>query len=185
MRRALQELSRELREPTFDEVQPRRARRREMEVEPRVAQQPCLYSWGLVRGGVVQDDVHFEVIRHGFVDLHEESLEFLGPVTPASGRDHLAGRDIERREEICDPVAHIVMRPSLHLAGSHRQDRLSPVECLDAGLLVDTVAMMTVSRLRIDVETRRFPSVRGPACAQAHFRCFAFRNSHKYLNLSV
>src|ERR1035441_10708073 len=89
MRRALQELSRELREPTFDEVQPRRARRREVEVEPRVAQQPGLYSWGLVRGGVVQDDVHFEVVRHGFVDLGEESLELLGAVAPASGRDHL------------------------------------------------------------------------------------------------
>ena len=53
-----------------------------------------------------------------------------------------------------------------------------------AGLLVDAVTVMTVTRLRIDVEARRFPSVRGPACAQAHFRCFAFRNSHKYLNLS-
>ena len=49
-----------------------------------------------------------------------------------------------------------------------------------AGLLVDTMTMMTVSRLRINVETRRFPSVRGPACAQAHFRCFTFRSSHKY-----
>jgi len=50
---------------TFDEVQPRRARRREMEVEPRVAQQPCLYRRGLVRGELSKDDVHFEVIRHG------------------------------------------------------------------------------------------------------------------------
>jgi len=105
---------------------------REVEVEPRVAQQPGLHGLGLVRAGVGQDDVHFEVVRHGFVDLGEECLELLGPVAPASGGDHPACSDIEGCEQIGDPVAQLVMRPSLHLAGSHRQDRLSPVECLDA-----------------------------------------------------
>ena len=110
----------------------RRARGGEMEVEPRVAQQPCLYGWGLVRGGVVQHDVHFEVIGHSLVDLGEESLELLGSVTPASGGDHLACSDIEGCEQIGDPVSHIVVCPALHLAGSHRQDRLCPIERLDA-----------------------------------------------------
>jgi hypothetical protein len=94
--------------------------------------------------------MHFEVVRHGLVDLDEESLELLGPVTPASGGDHLAGRDIEGCEEICDPVTHIVMRPSLHLAGSHRQDRLCPIEHLDAGLLVDAAHGGVLGRVHVD-----------------------------------
>jgi len=51
--------------------------------------------------------------------------------------DHLAGRDIERREERGRAVAPVVVRPALRRAERHRQHRRRAVEGLDLTLLVD------------------------------------------------
>jgi hypothetical protein len=53
----------------------------EMQVEPFVAAQPALHVGVVVRGIVVQDQVHRKVFRYLAVDRAEELQELLVPVT--------------------------------------------------------------------------------------------------------
>ena len=51
--------------------------------------------------------------------------------------DHFAGLRIEGGKQGRGAVACVVVRPALHLAGLHRQQRLRAVERLDLRLLID------------------------------------------------
>jgi hypothetical protein len=51
--------------------------------------------------------VHVEVGRHARVDVPEEAQELLVPVPPLALREHLAGADVERREEGRGPVPDV------------------------------------------------------------------------------
>jgi hypothetical protein len=51
-------------------------------------------------------------------------------------RQHLACRDVQRREQAERAVAHVVMRRSFRLSDVNRQDRLRPLERLDLRFLV-------------------------------------------------
>src|SRR5271165_797953 len=114
-----------------------------------MAKQPLLHCRGLVRGGVVEHDVDVKLERYGLVDLGEEGQELRCPVSPTSGGDDLTGGYIERREQVGDAVADVVVSPTLDLAWAHRQDRLCPVECLDAGLLVDADDNGSLGRVQV------------------------------------
>jgi hypothetical protein len=46
-----------------------------VERKTRLAHEPGLDRGGLVRRGIVEDDVHLEAGRHGSVDLAEEAAE--------------------------------------------------------------------------------------------------------------
>jgi len=81
--------------------------------------------------------MHREVRRHLGVDRLEELEELLTPMPSMTFADHLAGRDIERREERGRAVAPVVVRPALRRAERHRQHRRRAVEGLDLTLLVD------------------------------------------------
>lgn len=71
VRAALERLVGEYAEEALDEVQPRRIRRSEVELEPRVWSQPPLHHGGLVRGEVVQHDVDLQPGFDLLVDLAE------------------------------------------------------------------------------------------------------------------
>jgi hypothetical protein len=62
---AADELVGDLAEEPFDEVEPAGAGRGEVQMEPRVAQQPSLHGRRLVGGVVVQDQVHLQVVGDG------------------------------------------------------------------------------------------------------------------------
>jgi putative transposase len=110
---ALQLLGRERGEPSFDEVHPRSVGRREMEVEPLVAQQPLVNRWGLVGRQVVQHDMHVEVLWNFTVDLVQELDGLRRVVIRSQFGDHLAARDVEGGEQVDGAVAFVVMRASL------------------------------------------------------------------------
>src|SRR5262249_49345809 len=55
-------------EPTFDQVDPRAARGREVQVEARMAGEPAMDRRGLVRAGVVENQVDIELYRDGCVN---------------------------------------------------------------------------------------------------------------------
>src|SRR6266704_578400 len=109
-----------------------------MNMEPRVLFQPLLDGRGLMRRVIVGDDMdpqHMRLavrlvrlcqLRHLLVDLLQELDPFLRPVAFVSFRDHQAGRDVERREQVNGAMPDIVMRPLLRHAGHHRQYRLGP-----------------------------------------------------------
>ena len=69
-------------------------------------------------------------------DLAQKGDEVLRPMLGLTSGDHLAGRHVERREQIQGAMAHVVVSPSLGLADVHRQDRLRALQRLDLRLLV-------------------------------------------------
>src|ERR1017187_2799346 len=77
---ALDLLGGQFTEPTLHHVQPRSRRRREVEMEPAMAQQPALDVGSLVGGVVVEDEMHGQVLGNLLVDAHEELFELRGPV---------------------------------------------------------------------------------------------------------
>jgi hypothetical protein len=60
--------------------------------------EPRAHGGVLVRGVVVDHQVHVEVRRHARVDALEEAQELLVAVPPLALREHGASRDVERRE---------------------------------------------------------------------------------------
>ena len=73
MRAALDLFFGERGEPALDEIQPRRARRGEMHMKPRVAHKPAAHARRLVSGVVVQNQMNVEVGR----DLRLDGIQKL------------------------------------------------------------------------------------------------------------
>ena len=130
----------EPREPPLHGVQPRRARRREVERVVRVGLHPGPDFRGLVRRAVVEDDVDVRVLPPGgHPPVHEvhERDELLRPVPLPGHPDGHAGLDVERGVEVGRPMPDIVVGVALDLPGPQLQHRLGVVEGLYLGFLVD------------------------------------------------
>jgi len=99
-------------EEDLDHVQPGATRRREMHGDPRIRSQRGLHVGTLVRGVVVADDVQFHLRVRGGDEAKEvdELLIRMFLVTLVGGQ--LPGRDVQRGEQGCRPVANVVMGPS-------------------------------------------------------------------------
>src|SRR6266436_8917373 len=78
------------REPALDEIDPRGAGRREVQVEARMARQPAMDRRRLVRARVVEDQVHLE--RGGDARLNgvEKLPELARSLAPTKFRDQFA-----------------------------------------------------------------------------------------------
>ena len=79
-------------EPPLDLIEPGGARRREVQVEPRPAEQPLVNHGRLVRAVVVQDEMDVEFSRHRRVNDRQERAKFYRPVPPVALPDHFPGR---------------------------------------------------------------------------------------------
>jgi hypothetical protein len=97
-----------------------------------------LLSRPVARGAreIVEDDVDVERGLDGRFDLAQKGDEVLRPMLDLASGDHLAGRHVERGEQIQGAMAHVVVSPSLGLTEVHRQDRLRALQRLDLRLLV-------------------------------------------------
>src|SRR5437867_2134507 len=99
--------------------------------------EPVADQLGLVGGIIVYDEVDVEVVRHGILDPIEETAELRRTMPRIAFADDAASGDIERGEQGCDAMAHIVMGAPLDLSGAHWQQRLAAIECLDLAFLID------------------------------------------------
>jgi hypothetical protein len=108
-----------------------------MEVEPLVADQPPLNHRGLVRRKIVEDDVHFEILRNRLIDLAEEVDEVLGPMLLFRLREDVAGGDVERGEQVERTVTNVVVGLAFRHAEIHGQDWLSSFESLNLRFLIE------------------------------------------------
>ena len=154
-------------EEALHQVQPRGVRRREVEVDARMAEQPPMHRRGFVRGEVVQHDVDVQRGLDARVDLAQEGDEILGAMPSLAPREDFARRDVQRGEEIERAMAEVVVGPPFGLAEVHRQDRLRALQRLDLRLLVDgehhrIVAAGSCTARRRPAPCRR---VAGPATA--------------------
>lgn len=85
---------------------------------------------------VVDDQVQIEFLGRLFVDPSQKAEELLVPVTGLAFGDHRTGGHIQGCKQGGGAVADVVMRHTLHVAQSHGQQRLRPVQSLNLRLLV-------------------------------------------------
>src|SRR6266404_8739468 len=121
-----------------------------MPMPARTFGEPIADQLGLVARGVVHDNVDIEISRHILFNLVEELAELARAMARHAFCDDLADLDVERCEERRGPVALVVMRAPLDLAGAHRQQGLRAVKRLDLALLVHTEYQRTIRRIEVE-----------------------------------
>jgi len=120
----------------FDLIQPTRARRREVEMVPRVAEEPSDHFRLFMGAGVVHDDVHFAGRGQLGVETREEFQELLVPVSSMALADDGPGRYIQRREQQRRPVTNVVVGLLRREARTHRQQGTGAIERLHLTLFI-------------------------------------------------
>jgi hypothetical protein len=85
---------------SLDEIEPGAIRRCEVEMKPRMPQEPAMHGRRFMRGEIVEHDVDLELGVHVRFDRLQEPHEVLGPMLRLAACDHLAGGDVQRGEEI-------------------------------------------------------------------------------------
>src|ERR1700678_3917019 len=134
---AADSLSGDLGEPALDLVQPGGMGRYKMQMESRVALEPAHNRSRLMRGVVVQHQMHLLPVGNTCVDGLEEMQELLMSMAGMALADYLAGLDIERRKQRNRSVPEVVVRGPLRPAGRQRQQGLGALQGLALALLVD------------------------------------------------
>jgi hypothetical protein len=125
-------------EPDLHLIQPGGVGRSQMDMKTGVQGQPAPHPSMFMCGVVVDDQVDVKLGRNVGLDVFQKVEIFLMPMTLfALGKD-LARSDVQSREEGQGPVADIVVSDPLHVAQSHGQNRLSPVQDLNLAFLIDT-----------------------------------------------
>lgn len=83
-----------------------------------------------------------ELLGDGLLNLAQEAQGLLLLVAGLAMGPYLAGCHIQGKQS-GSAVADVVMCDALHMVQSHRQQRLSPIQSLDLGLLVEagTIAL--------------------------------------------
>ena len=109
----------ERREPSLDKVDPRRARRREVYVEPRTLRQPTPDRRRLVGRVVVHHEMDIEMLGDLIVDRVQKLLELDRSMASMTFADHFSGRDVECSEQRRRPVANIVVSLTCWVPRSH------------------------------------------------------------------
>ena len=142
-------LLRQLAEPALDQVEPRGAGRREVQLKARMGGQPVAHRLVLVGPVVVEDDVQGQIGRERAVEAPQELQEFLMPMTAVALADDLAGQHVQRGEQRRCAVTLVVVGHRAAAAGLHRQARLRAVESLNLALLVDTQHDGLVRRVQV------------------------------------
>jgi len=126
------------REPALDQIKPRGAGRREVQMETGMAQQPALDRWSFMGPVVVEDEVKVESAGHRGVNRLKELAELECPVAAMELADHRAGLDVEcGGEQVGGAMPQVVVRTPLGLTGPQRQQWLTAVERLDLRFFID------------------------------------------------
>ena len=88
-------------------------------------------DFGVLVGSIIIDDqVYVQVLRHGLLDLMQETQELLVQMTRLALGDRLYPRHIQAGEQGYGVVSDVVLRDPLDVAYAHGQQRLGPIQCL-------------------------------------------------------
>ena len=94
----------DFREEALDEVHPRRAGRREVQLEARTLGQPRLDLGRLVRPVIVEHQMDVEVPLHAPIDPPQEADELLGAMPRLALADNEASLHVEGPEQVVVPL---------------------------------------------------------------------------------
>ena len=145
-------LHRDLGEEALDEVEPRSASRREVEMEARMFREPGLHLGRLVRSVVIEHEMDVEWRSHAAVDPTQEADELLRAMPGLALADYAAGARIEGGEQRGRAVPLVVVR---HRGGTtllQRQAGLGAVERLDLALFVDTENECAIGWVHVEAD---------------------------------
>jgi hypothetical protein len=149
---AADSLGGDLGEPALDLVEPGGVGRYKMQMEARIALEPAHNRGGLVRGVVVQHQMHLPAGRNACVYGLEEMQELLMSVAGMALADDLAGLDIEGRKQRNRSVPEVIVRGPLRPAGRQRQQRLGALQGLALALLVDAQHERVIRRIEVKAD---------------------------------
>src|SRR5437867_10361132 len=121
-------------------------------MEARMAGQPAMDPWRLVRAGIVEDQMDDQSGRHPRVDGREKLSKLAGALALMEFADDLAALGVQRGKQSRGAVARVVVRAPLHAPWPQRQDRLAAVERLNLRLLVDTQNQGFVGGLQVQAD---------------------------------
>jgi hypothetical protein len=110
-------------EPSFNLIEPGRVSGREVEMEAWPRCEPCPHLGVLVCCVVVDDQVHVQFSRHGFVDTFEKAQEFLMTVSRLALGQYHSRSNVERGEQGCGPVSDVVVGHAFYITEPRRQNR--------------------------------------------------------------
>ena len=133
---AREDVALDLREPQLDLIQPRRIRRRKVQVHARMLRQERADLLGLMRRQIVENDVNLGrrgLRRH---NLGQKCQEVRAGVSGRLAED-FAGLRIERRIQRQRAVPLVFEAVTLRPSRREREPRIDAIERLNRGLLVE------------------------------------------------
>jgi hypothetical protein len=107
-----------------------------MDMKPRMTSEPGAHGRRLVSPVVVHHQMHVQLRGKVGFDRTQELQELSAAMAPVQLADDSSGGDIQGREQRRGAMAFVIVRTALGYAGGQRQNRLSPVQCLNLALLV-------------------------------------------------
>ena len=111
--------------------------------------EPSSHAWRLVRAVVVQNEMHVKSGWNLGVDRVEKLQELLTAMPPVQLADDPTGRHVERREQRCRAVAHVIVRAPFRLARAQRQNRRRAVQRLNLSLFIDRQEQRAIGRAQV------------------------------------
>ena len=121
-----------------------------MQMEAGVRFDPALYSWGLVSGIVVYDEMEIETSGGLLIDQLEKAQELAMSMTRHASPDHLSVQHVQSCKQSGGAVALVIMGHGAGTALLHGQAGLGTVERLDLALFVDAEDQCLVWRIEIE-----------------------------------
>jgi hypothetical protein len=142
-------LGRDFGKEAFDQVEPGRAGRREVQLEARVLRQPGLDLGRLVGGVVVEHEMHVARLEDSAVDAAQKAQELPGPVARQAFADDHARLHIECCEQRGRAVALVIVGHRLRPTFLEGKPWLGPVKCLNLRLFVNAKHDRSLWRIKV------------------------------------
>src|SRR5579862_2953381 len=128
----------EVSKEAFHHVEPRGARRGEVEYETRMFYQPGFHFGVFVGGVIVEDEVERFIRRGTGIQVFEESQPFLMTVARRTASQDGSVQRIEGGKQGGRAVAFIIVRHGAAPSATQRQSWLGAFQSLNLAFLIDT-----------------------------------------------
>lgn len=117
-----------------------------MKVIARTLREPVADQWGLVGCRIVEDHIHLNVVRHVLIDGVQNGAKVPDRMTRPAFAHYPARADIQDCKQIRGATPNVIMRVTLDLARTHRQNWLGGLFGLDLRLHIHAQHQRSIRR---------------------------------------